>query len=213
MQTVVLKVDPLIPDPGMIEEAAGIIKRGGIVAFPTETVYGLAADAFNDSAVRRVYEVKGRPCGKPLPVQVASAYDLDRLCVEVSKTARRLMDAFWPGALTIVLKASSDVPELVTAGTGTVGIRIPDDEVALSLIRAVGGPIVAPSANVSDSPPAVSAEEVVGYFDGSIEMVLDAGHSSVKVASTVVDLTPDELRILREGCISSERIRLLLELG
>ena len=204
METVVLRVHPAVPDPEAIRRAAQAIRRGELVAFPTETVYGLAAAAFDADAVARVFEVKGRPANNPLPVQVGSADDISGVAVDIPDAAWELIRRFMPGPLTIVLRASPDLPETVTAGTGTVGVRIPNHPVALALIRAAGRPIVAPSANPSGEPPPTSAEEVLAYLDGRIEYILDAGPTQLKVASTVVDLTCAPPRILRHGAIGDE---------
>lgn len=204
MATVVLRVQPAVPDPEAIHKAAEAIRRGELVAFPTETVYGLAADAFNADAVARVYEVKGRPANNPLPVQVASQDDITRVAVDIPQVAWELIRRFMPGPLTIVLRASPYLPDVVTAGTGTVGVRIPDHAVALELILAAGRPIVAPSANPSGEVAPTSADEVLAYLSGRIEYILDAGPTQLKVASTVVDLTSRPPRILRHGAISDE---------
>lgn len=204
METVVLRVQPAVPAPETIRAAAEAIRRGELVAFPTETVYGLAADAFNADAVARVCEVKGRPANNPLPVQVASQDDITRVAVDIPDVAWELIRRFMPGPLTIVLRASPDLPQMVTAGTGTVGVRIPDHPVALALIRAAGTAIVAPSANPSGEPPPTSTKEVLMYLDGRIEYVLDADPTQLKVASTVLDLTCSPPRILRHGAISDE---------
>ena len=190
-----------------IERAGEIIRKGGLVAFPTETVYGLGADVFNEQAVMRVFEVKGRPANNPLPIQIASKDDLPRLVSGIPSVAERLMEEFWPGPLTLVFSACPGVPELVTAGTGKVGIRMPDHPVALALIKAGGTPIVAPSANVSGEPPPTTAQEVLEYLDGKIELILDAGPTRLKVSSTVVDVTETPPRILRIGSISEEELQ------
>jgi len=191
-------------DTDSIKRAGEIIRSGGLVAFPTETVYGLAADAFNEQAVARVFEAKGRPSNNPLPVQIASVDDLPRLVSDVPAVAERLMDRFWPGPLTIVMRASDEVPELVTAGTGRVVIRIPYQPVALALIRSAGTPIVAPSANTSGQSPPTAAQEVLEYLDGRIELILDAGPTTLRVSSTVIDVTETPPKILREGSIGRE---------
>lgn len=206
MQTIVLKVDPVNPEPEIIERAAQVLRRGGLVGFPTETVYGLAADAMNPDAVQRVYEVKGRPANKPLSVQVATYEDIAKLVSDVPDVARKLMEEFFPGALTIVMRASRHLSEIVTARSGKVGVRMPDHRVALALVKAFGGPIVAPSANPSDLRPPTTAEEVMRYFDGSIDLVLDAGPTSVKVASTVIDVTETPPKILRLGSITADML-------
>jgi len=207
MKTLVLKVDAGNPDPEVLKRAGDAIRRGGLVGFPTETVYGLAADAFNKDAVKRVFEVKGRPADNPLPVQVASQDEVIRLVAEIPEVAERLMKAFFPGPLTLVLKASGAVSEIVTAGTGKVGIRMPDHPVALGLIRSAGTPIVAPSANMSGEPPPTTSQEVLAYLDGKIEILLDAGPTKLRLASTVVDVTETPPRILREGSITREVLR------
>lgn len=211
MKTVILRVDANSPDKSAIDAAAQAIRRGALVAFPTETVYGLAADALNPEAVARVFEVKGRPANNPLPVQVASERDIPQVAVDIPCVAAELIRRFMPGPLTIVLRASPDVPDLVTAGTGTVGVRIPDHPVALELLRSAAIPIVAPSANPSGEPPPTSAEEVLAYLGGRIEYLLDAGPSQIRIASTVVDLTSTPPRILRHGAISDEELAPFLE--
>ena len=206
METLVLAVDSVNPEHDLMERAGDAIRRGELVAFPTETVYGLGADAFNRQAVARIYEVKGRRTSNPLPVQIASIADVPKLAREVTGLARRLMEAFFPGPLTLVLHASPDLPEMVTAGTGKVGIRMPDHPVALALIREAGTPIVVPSANTSGHPPPTTAEEVLAYLSGKIELVLDAGPTRLKVVSTVVDVTETLPRILRQGSITEEAL-------
>lgn len=210
MKTTVLKVDPKCPDAHVMNIAGETIRQGGLVDFPTETVYGLAADAFNESAIRRVYEAKGRPAKNPLPVQVADKADILRLAVELPEVAECLIDNFMPGPITIVLSAKPHVPTMVTADTGKVGVRIPDHPVALALIRAAGTPIVAPSANISGQPPPTTAEEVLSYLDGRIEIVLDAGPTNLGIASTVVDATETPVRILRQGSISQDMLSVCL---
>ncbi len=204
--TQVLRVDAHNPDPAAIERAGDVIRHGGLVGFPTETVYGLAADALNEDAVCRVFDVKGRPASNPLPVQVARIEDVYQLASEVPEVAVRLMGKFFPGPLTVVLNAAPSVSEIITAGTGKIGIRMPDHPVALALIKAAGGPIVAPSANPSGEPPPITAEDVLAYFEGRIDLILDAGPSQIKVASTVVDVTQSPPRILREGVITREML-------
>jgi len=211
METLVLKVDPRNPAAEIIKRAGDAIRRGELVAFPTETVYGLGADAFNKRAVARVYEAKGRPADNPLPIQITSKDEALKLAAEVPDVARRLMERFFPGPLTLVLRASPDVPDEVTAGTGKIGIRMPDHPVALALIRSAGTPIVAPSANVTGQPPPTSAEEVLAYLGGRIELILDAGPTPLKIASTVVDVTEVPPKILRHGSISEEALAAYLK--
>lgn len=206
MKTLVLKVDPSNPENGIVEQAGAAIRRGELVAFPTETVYGLGADAFNMEAVARIYEVKGRPENNPLPVQVARKEDIQKVAFEIPEIALRLVDKYFPGPLTLVLRASPNLPYLVTAGTGKVGIRIPNHPVAQKLIKASGTPIVAPSANISGEPPPTSADEVLAYLDGRINILLDAGHTILKESSTVIDMTKTPPKIIREGSIRAKEL-------
>lgn len=206
MRTLVLKTNPESPDPQVILQGAQAIRRGELVAFPTETVYGLGADAFNERAVERVFEVKGRPKNNPLPVQIASVEDVSSLAVEISDVAKRLMEHFWPGPLTLVLRASPRVSKLITAGTGNIGVRISNHPVALALIKEAGTPIVAPSANTSGEPPQTTAEQVLTYLEGKIELVIDAGPTEIQVSSTVLDVTETPPRVIRAGSITWEML-------
>jgi len=170
-----------------------------LVAFPTESFYGLGADARLASAVARVFAVKGRPESKPLLVLVDSAASAEALCREIVGGARELMARHWPGPLTLVLPAAPALPEALTAGTGTIGIRVPGHPVALALVRAAGMPLTAPSANPSGESPPSSAAAVRGWFDGQIEVILDGGPTAGGAPSTVADCTVWPPRILRQG--------------
>ena len=184
----------------VIHEAAEIIKSGGLVAFPTETVYGLGADGFNEVACQSIYEVKGRPLDKPLSLMVANREMIDNIA-EVSILAERLIKEFLPGALTLILPKKSTVPDFVTAGGQTVGVRMPDNDIALALIKATGCPIAAPSANLSNEPPPTTAQEVFKYLNGRVPLILDGGMCQFGISSTIVDLTKDKPCILREGAV------------
>jgi L-threonylcarbamoyladenylate synthase len=181
--------------------AATVLRQGGLVAFPTETFYGLGADALAPDAVRRVLEVKGRPEGKPLLVLVHSVAMVESLALEVPARARALMAAHWPGPLTLVLRARPHVPAEVTAGSGTVGVRLCAHPIARALVRALGRPVTAPSANPTDATPPTSAEQVLAYFRGRIELVLDGGVSTGGEPSTVLDVTLDPPRVIRAGAV------------
>ena len=188
-----------------INEAAQIIKNGELVAFPTETVYGLGADGFNEAACRRLYEVKGRPNDKPLSLMVANREMIDDIA-EVSPIAEELIKAFLPGPLTLILNKKSAVPNFVTAGSQTVGIRMPDNQIALALIKAADCPIAAPSANPSEAPAPTTAQAVLKYFDSKIPLILDGGACDIGFSSTIVDLTADTPAILRCGVINKSDI-------
>ncbi|MGQ9488424.1 MAG: L-threonylcarbamoyladenylate synthase [Armatimonadota bacterium] len=190
-----------------IQQAVSVLARGGLVIFPTETVYGLAADALSQEAVLRVWEVKGRPADKPLPVQVANVDGLRLLWREVPDDLLPLINAFMPGALTLVYWRSALVPDVVTAGADTVGVRIPDHPVALALLRAFARPIVAPSANLSGDPPPRRVEEIPSLLLEQVELAIDAGDTGGGVPSTVLDVTVRPARLLRAGAIAIHELR------
>ena len=195
-----------------IERAAAILRDGGLVAMPTETVYGLAADALNGSAVRRIFEAKGRPMDNPLIVHVAEFSDIERLRLvsEIPDKARALADAFWPGPLTIIMKKGDVIPDEVSAGLDTVAVRIPSHPDAHSLLLTSGLALAAPSANTSGKPSPTTAKHVINDMEGRIEAVLDGGACSVGVESTVITLVADTPRILRPGIITREDIEAVI---
>lgn len=189
-----------------IQQAARYLREGSLVAFPTETVYGLGADALNADAVRRIFAAKGRPPDNPLIVHIADGEQLPTLVREIPAVAQTLMDRFWPGPLTLLFKKSANVPGVVTALLDTIAVRMPNHPVALALIRESGTPIAAPSANVSGKPSPTSASHVMEDLSGKIEFVLDGGETSVGVESTVLDITQPVPVILRPGGITKEAI-------
>ncbi|MDO8682150.1 MAG: L-threonylcarbamoyladenylate synthase [Armatimonadota bacterium] len=203
----IFKVDPDNPDPIAIREAAEAIHGGGLVIFPTETVYGLAANALNPDAVMGVFLAKGRAFGCPLPVQVGDKAKIGEVAVELSEAAIRLAERFMPGPITLIVRRSSIIPDVVTAGGATVGVRIPDDPVALSLLRDANTPIVATSANISGQSEPRDAEEAIRQVGALVDVVLDAGPAKYGVASTVIDTTVTPPRIVRLGAIPMEEIR------
>jgi len=208
--TEVLRVDPHNPDRSVIARAADCLRRGGLVAFPTETVYGLGAHALDRSAIRRIFAAKGRPANDPLIVHVTSLDAAAPLVAAIPEAARRLAAAFWPGPLTMVLQKSESVPDEVTAGLVTVAVRAPSHPVARCLLDAAGVPVAAPSANLFSRPSPTRASHVIADLDGRIEIVLDGGATSIGVESTVVDLSADPPTILRSGAIGAELLRQLL---
>lgn len=191
---------------GTADGAAGIIGRGGLVAVPTETVYGLAGNGLDADAVEKIYEVKGRPEVKPLSLMVPDAEAMEKYCADVPAQARSLAAKFWPGPLTIVLKARPEIPPIVRAGGDTVGLRCPDHPLTLALLRECGVPLAAPSANPSGSPSPKTAEETLAYFDGKIDAVIDGGKSGIGLESTLVSLAGTPYRILRRGALAEEKI-------
>lgn len=188
-----------------LKQAAALLQTGQVVAFPTETVYGLGANALDENAVRAIFAAKERPADNPLIVHVADKSGLKDLC-EVTETAEKLMDAFWPGPLTLLLKKTQKVPAVTTAGLDTVAVRCPNHPVALQLIRESGLPIAAPSANRSGRPSPTSAAHVYEDMQGRIPMILDGGNCQVGVESTVLDVSGDIPCVLRPGAITREMI-------
>jgi L-threonylcarbamoyladenylate synthase len=193
-----------------IERAVGILRDGGLVAFPTETVYGLGADATNRDAVRHVYAVKGRPSDHPVIVHLATAEQLDDWAIDVSPTARTLAASCWPGPLTLVVRRSARVPDEVTGGLDTVGLRVPAHPVARELLRAFGDGLAAPSANRFGRVSPTSADAVRTELGGAVSFVLDGGACSVGVESTIVDTTAESPRVLRLGGVTGDQLRAIL---
>ena len=191
---------------GDVSGAAELIAAGGLVAVPTETVYGLAGDGTDVQAVERIYEVKGRPEVKPLSLMVPGQEAMERYCEDVPPQAKLLAERFWPGPLTIILKSRPLVPEIVRAGGETVGLRCPDHPDTLALLRACGVPLAAPSANPSGAPSPKTAQDVLGYFDGQIEGVIDGGECGLGRESTIISLAQRPFRILRQGALPAEDI-------
>ncbi|MCK9518308.1 MAG: L-threonylcarbamoyladenylate synthase [Dehalococcoidia bacterium] len=208
--TEVLPVDAQHPGPEAIERAAAIIRAGGLVAFPTETVYGLGGNALDAAAVRRIFAAKERAPSDPLIVHIADAADLSRIAREVPGAAMALARQFWPGPLTLVLPKQAAVPPEATAGLDTVAVRLPSHPVALALIRAAGTPIAAPSANRFTRTSATTAAHVLEDLDGRIELVLDGGPAIVGVESTVVAVDAAGVHVLRPGAVSLEALRATL---
>ncbi|GAB6946415.1 L-threonylcarbamoyladenylate synthase [Vulcanisaeta sp. JCM 16161] len=207
----VRKVDPINPDDSAIREASDYIKRGYLVAFPTETVYGLGADTFNGEACLRVFKAKGRPPDNPLIVHIADVDELYKVAVDIPEIAISVIRRAWPGPLTLILPKSPDVPREVTGGRNTVAVRSPAHPVALALIRASGTPIAAPSANKSGRPSPTLAEHIIeDYANDDVEMILlDAGPTFFGVESTIVDVTRNPPVLLRPGPFTIEELRSL----
>lgn len=192
-------------------EAAGILAQGGLVAVPTETVYGLASDAANEGAVQANYEAKGRPETKPLNVLVDGMSMVETVCKDIPPDCYKLAGAFWPGPLTMILQGNGTLPAIVPAGGTTQGVRCPAHEDTLAVIRALGRPLACPSANLSGHPSPKCAGDVLDQLGGRIDAVLDGGACSVGVESTILDMTVTPYRILRQGGLSREDIRRVLE--
>lgn len=202
MNTVVLDAN----SPHAATHAAQIIREGGLVALPTETVYGLGANGLDPEAVAKIFEVKGRPQDNPLILHIADAAQLDTLCHHIPESAYLLAEKFWPGPLTMVLPAKDCVPKRTTAGLTTVAVRCPDNAVTRQIIRLAGVPIAAPSANISGKPSTTTAQHVLDDHNGKIPLIVDGGACRVGVESTIVDLTDETPRLLRPGGITPEQL-------
>ncbi len=205
-----MQTEILLPTAENLLRAAEMIKIGELVSFPTETVYGLGADGLNIEACREIFVAKGRPSDKPLSLHVASLEMAERIG-KITAQAEKLFAKFLPGALTIILSKNKIVPDFVTSGKSSVGIRFPANDVALSLIRLAGVPIAAPSANLSGKVPPKTAQEVFDNLSGKIPLILDGGQCEFGISSTIIDLTTLEPKILRHGAISEEKIWEVLE--
>ena len=190
------------PDPEVIRRAGKIIKDGGLVAFPTETVYGLGGDALSPASSKKIYEAKGRPSDNPLIVHICRMEDLEPIVSEIPDQARKLAKAFWPGPLTMIFKKSELVPRETTGGLDTVAVRFPSNRIASALIDAAGGYIAAPSANRSGRPSPTLAKYCLEDLDGRVEMIIDGGQVGIGLESTIIDLTEGEPTILRPGYIT-----------
>jgi L-threonylcarbamoyladenylate synthase len=200
------RVQPTNPDPAVIQRAGAILRAGGLVAFPTETVYGLGANALDDAAVLRIFETKGRPAHNPLIVHVPSTADARALAARWPEAAERLAERFWPGPLTLVVPKRDLVPDQVTATLPTVALRVPSHPVALALLRAAGVPVAAPSANPYTRVSPTTAQHVTRGLETGVDLVLDAGPSEVGIESTVVDLSGEHPVLLRPGSISRAKL-------
>lgn len=204
MNTIVIPAD----SPEAIPRALEILNRGGLVAFPTDTVYGVGALVYDGKAVESIYPAKDRSVEKAIPVLIADAADMDKVGIDIPDIARRIAARFFPGPLTCIIPKQPTLPSAVSA-TSTVGVRAPDHEVARALLRAAG-PMAVTSANISGQPSPSTAEEVLAQLNGRIELIIDGGKTPGGVPSTVVDCTNDEIKILREGPISLEEIKIKL---
>lgn len=206
MQTKLYKIDKNNINESQMKEAGDLIAAGELVAFPTETVYGLGGDALHPEAAKKIYEAKGRPSDNPLIIHIAETEDLERVAKVVPEQAKKLAAAFWPGPLTMVVWKKENVPYATTGGLETVAVRMPDHPVALELIRKSGTLIAAPSANTSGRPSPTEAAHVMGDLEGRIAMVLDGGAVGIGIESTIIDLTEDTPMVLRPGYITPQML-------
>ena len=205
--TKIIKIDPVKPEPEKIDEAVAILKSGGVIGFPTETFYGLGADARNEAAIGKIFDVKGRDFNNPILVVVGEPGHIGLFAQDIPAQARALMKRYWPGPVTILFEASAAVSPKLTAGSGKIGIRLTSHPIARELSRRLGGPLTATSANLSGAPECSSAAEVLAQLEGKIDGIVDGGPTPGGKGSTIVDATVSPAKVLREGVIPAALIQ------
>jgi len=202
----ILKLDPNNPEQSLIDRAVKILREGGVIAYPTETFYGIGADAENEEAIEKIYMIKGRNFNKPIPVIIGKQNDVIKYAKDIPETGRKLMDRFWPGALTILFEASHNVPQKLTAGTGKTGIRLSSNIIATILAKTLSRAIAATSANLSGQKECSSVDDVIDSLGNGVDAVIDGGQTPGGMGSTIVDVTIDPPTVVREGVITSSII-------
>ncbi|MEM4718368.1 MAG: L-threonylcarbamoyladenylate synthase [Desulfurococcaceae archaeon] len=208
--TIILRTDPLNPDHNVLKYAAEVLRKDGVVAFPTETVYGLGAIVFNEKAVSKVFWAKKRPPDNPLIIHISDYVMLDKIAINIPEKAYRLMRAFWPGPLTLILPRHQSVPGIVTSGLDTIAVRMPAHPIALGIIKEVNEPIAAPSANIAGKPSPTSAEHVIRDLYGRVDLIIDGGETLYGVESTIINVLGDPPILLRPGAYPVEVIEKVL---
>lgn len=206
MKTKIVSVDELNIDEAKLKEAGDIINKGGLVAFPTETVYGIGANALVESSIMKIYEAKGRPSDNPLIMHISDKEQVAKYVQNVSHTAKKLMDAFWPGPLTLIFTKNDMVPKAITGGLNTVAIRMPSHPIASGIIRYAGVPVAAPSANLSGKPSPTRGRHVIEDLNGRVDMIIDGGKATLGLESTVLDVSGTKPCILRPGSITKSML-------
>ena len=209
----IIQINPAIPEHPLIERVADVLRSGGIIGYPTETIYGIGCSAFNAQAVERVYRLKNRDRGKAMILIAGDTIQVSELVTSIPETAEKLIENFWPGPLTIVFETSSRLKEFVFGKSKTIAIRIPDCVICLELIKETGFPIVSTSANRSGEEALTSAEQVESFFGDELDIIVDGGPSPGNIPSTVVDITKSPARVVREGAISTLEVNTVLEIG
>lgn len=208
----VLKVSIDYSKESLLSDAAAIVSRGGVIAYPTETVYGLGADATNDQAIRRIFEIKGRNLANPISVIIGSRRNVYPLVRKVTDDAQKLMDAFWPGPLTIIFEAADEVSPLLTANTGKIGIRLSSNDIAGKIAEKTGKPLTATSANLSGASECASADQVIRQIGDKIDAVVDMGKTKIGILSTIIDASCEPARVVRSGIIAKESLQKYIHL-
>ncbi|MBN2010374.1 threonylcarbamoyl-AMP synthase [candidate division KSB1 bacterium] len=206
----IFKINPQNPEPALIEQAAKIILRDGVIGYPTETVYGLGANALREPAIHNIFRLKQRDQDKPILVIASDTEMINRIVKSIPDAALRLADAFWPGPLTMLFPAANNLPSALLGGRSTIGIRIPDHPVCLELLRYCGVPITSTSANISGDQNPMSAEEVANAFGDQLDALIDGGIATSRMPSTVVDISTDPPKLIRDGVITRQQIVTIL---
>jgi len=204
--SIIRKINTTEPEPEIIAEAAAVIRQGGVIAFPTRCLYGLGADAFNPDAVERVVKIKQRPEQNPILVLIDSKKQLESLVMHIPPAADAIMEAFWPGRVTLVFEARNSLPDQLTAQTGKIGVRLPGHPAAFALVKHFKGPLTGTSANLSGQPGCCRAKDLDPTITGQLDLILDAGTLAGGIGSTVVDVTVEPPRILREGAVTTSDV-------
>ena len=202
----IIRIDPRAPEAELIERVSHYLAEGEVIAYPTETIYGLGADVMSRKAVKRIYDLKARDYGLPISILVADIKMLREVAAEIPEGALHLMKKFWPGALTILLKAADSIPKGLVTNTGKVGVRISSHPVAAAIVEKFGRPITTTSANLSDFPPSLSVKHIQKYFGDKLPCIVDGGACEPTRGSTVVDLAQESMRIVRDGAIPAEDV-------
>ena len=205
--TELIKINNHAPEKSKIKKAAKVLKEGGLVAFPTDTVYGLGANALDEKAVNKVFRAKGRPSNKPLIILISNKKEVYKLAKEVPKEAEKLISKFWPGPLTLIFKKSKLVPNIISSGSDKIAIRMPDNKIALELIKEAKIPVTSPSANTSGKPSHKTAEGVLHDLQGKIDIIIDGGKTKSCVASTILDITTRPATVIRIGKLNIETLK------
>lgn len=213
MKTPVLTIDNKDPESDLIAQAANVLRKGGVIGYPTETVYGIGCSTFKDQAVDRIFDLKHRDKSKAMIVIAADIIQISDIVDEIPESAERLMENFWPGPLTIVFNSSSLIKDFEFGKSKTIAVRIPDNPICLSLLKFTGFPLVSTSANISGQPSAITAKEVLNYFGDQLDLVIDGGTTPTTNPSTVIDVTRNPARIIREGAITPLEISTVIDLG
>ncbi|MBN1558829.1 threonylcarbamoyl-AMP synthase [candidate division KSB1 bacterium] len=208
----IVEINPVAPEHSDIEYVADILRKGGVIGYPTETIYGIGCNALNGAAVERIYQLKNRDRSKAMILIAGDTVQVSELVISIPEAAEKLIENFWPGPLTIVFEASSRLREFAFGKSKTIAIRIPDSALCLELIKETGFPIVSTSANISGQPSATSAAQVENFFGDQLEVIIDGGPSVDNIPSTVVDITKSPARVVRQGAISTLEINTVLEI-